>query len=294
MLVCDSPRRLKFRHPSTLSTTTRLNAVAHLVVQATLLFGLCLHGAQAQTVKLGGSGNGVATMEALAEDYGKRDPSFRLQTVSNLGTGGGLKALAASLIEVAMSGRDLNAEERAQGLVSFEYGRTLLVLGTSRKESKSISLQDAADLYAGRIAQWPDGVPVRIVLRPLNDVDTKLLSSWSPALHDAVSLAHARPGMVLAPTDQQSAERLERLPGSLGVTTLAIILAERRDLRVVPIGGVTPSVKALADNSYPYFKRMFLVTRAQPAAHVEKFLAFVRSADGRARLEQLGHLVPAN
>lgn len=294
MPVCRFERPCHARHASELSTSAGvpLRGLARIALRTALLLGLATSVCQGQSLKVAGSGNGVAAMEVLAQAYRKLDPGFQLQAVPNLGSSGGLKALSASVIDFAIIGRALKSDESAQGLIAFEYGRTPLVLGSSRKEPGSISLQDVADLYAGRVSQWPDGEPVRIVLRPLNDSDTVAISAWSPAIKDAMSLAHARPGMIVAPTDRQSAEQLERLHGSLGTTTLAMILAERRDIRVLPIAGVSPSVKSLKDKTYPYFKRMFLVTRGQGAEHLAKFVAFVRSAEGRAQLERIGHLVP--
>ncbi len=226
-------------------------------------------------------------MEVVAEAYRTRDPNFKVQAVQNLGTTGGLKALVAKAIDLAVLGRDLKTDEQAQGLIAFEYGRTPLVLGTSRTDLKSLNLQEIADLFAGRVLHWTDGSPVRLVLRPPNDSDTVLMSAWSPAIKEAMALAHARPGMVLASTDQQSADQLERLPGSLGTTTLAMILAKSRDIRALTINGAAPS-----DKTYPYYKRMYLALRSSDAGHATRFVDFLRSGEGRAALERLGHLVP--
>lgn len=260
-------------------------------IVATLLLGSAAMLAQAQTVKLAGSGNGVAAMEVLAEAYRAREPGFRVQAVPNLGSSGGLKALVSGAIDIAVIGRELKSDELAQGLKAVEYGRTPLVLGTSRQAPQSVSLTELADLFAGRVTQWPDGTPVRVVLRPTSDSDTMLMSSWSPAVKEALAQAHARPGMIVAPTDRNSADQIERLAGSIGSTTLAMILAGRRDIRVLPIEGVTPSVQSLADKSYRYFKRMYLVTRINDAEPVNRFADFARSPAGRAALERIGHLV---
>lgn len=288
MPACRSDRSCRARGPITPLSHIRRSVV---VAVATLLLSAVAPAAPAQTLKLAGSGNGVATMEVLAAAYRARETKFQLHVIQNLGSNGAIKALAARAIDVAVIGRDLKGEETALGLTAFEYGRTPLVLGTNRREPKGLSLQEAADLFAGRITHWPDGVPVRLVLRPPTDSDTVLQSAWSPAMKEALNLAHARPGMVIAPTDRQSADQMERLPGSLGSTTLALILAEHRDLRVVPIGGVVPSVKALADATYPYFKRMYLVTRGNEADLAQRFADFVRSGEGRAELTRIGHLV---
>jgi phosphate transport system substrate-binding protein len=97
--------------------------------------------------------------------------------------------------------------------------------------------------------------------------------------------------MVIAVTDQEAAEEAERLPGSLAVNTLALVLSERRKVTVIAVDGAVPSVQALATGSYPYFKRLVIVTRGAPSGTLLQFIEFLRSPKGRAILEANGHFV---
>jgi phosphate transport system substrate-binding protein len=248
--------------------------------------------AVAETRKLAGSGSGIGTMKVLAEAYQQRDPSFKLVIVPNLGGGGGLKALESGAIDIAVISRPVKPDEAARGLIAVEYGRTPFFLATNKKDITSISVARTAEIFAGKITRWPDGTPIRVVLRPKTDIDTQLLGKWSPQLAEALKTAHAREGMVVAPTDQESASQIERLPGSLGASTLALVLSENRKIFALPFDGVMPSVKAISDKSYPHFKSMFIVTKGNRSPAVDKFVRFVLSAEGRAILEQLGHWIP--
>jgi ABC-type phosphate transport system substrate-binding protein len=51
---------------------------------------------------------------------------------------------------------------------------------------------------------------------------------------------------------------------------------------------VSPSVKSLADNSYPYHKSYYLVTQGPPAGATQRFIAFLGSSRGRQIMTQLG------
>ena len=97
---------------------------------------------------------------------------------------------------------------------------------------------------------------------------------------------------VPAGTDQDAADDLERIPGAIGATTLALIFSEKRKLRALKLDGKEPSAKHLASGAYPHFKRFFLVAGSPRPAAANAFLAFVQSPAGRKVLQDTGHWVP--
>lgn len=247
--------------------------------------------AQPAALRAGGTGSAIGTMRMVADALGRsRGAGDVLSLVPNLGTSGALKALQAGAIDLAFVARPLKPEEKATGLTSLEYGRSPFVIVTNRADLKSLTRARLAELVSGRAPAWPDGQPVRLVLRPRSDGDSALLAAMSPDVARALEAAQARPGMVVAATDQDAADEAERLPGSLGTSTLSLTLSEHRRLALVAIEGVAPSVKTLADGTYPYQKSFFLVTRGAPSGLAKQFVEFVRSREGRAILEANGHV----
>lgn len=246
----------------------------------------------AETVRIGGTGAGLGTMKVLAAEYTKTQAQIRFDIVPNLGSKGGLEAVKSGAIEISIVSRPLTAEESAQGLVAFEYGKTPFVFVTSKKGAQGLTLAQIADIYSGKVTQWPDGTPLRLVLRPTNDQDTAILSGLSPAIKEAVARALARPGMVIGTTDQGSADEIQRRRGGLGTASLALILSEQRDLAILPVEGATPGVNSLADGAYPYAKSLFLATKTVRSRAVSDFAEFVRSTRGRKILVETGHVVP--
>lgn len=244
---------------------------------------------RSETVRVGGTGSALAVMRQLGEAYRQTDPQFNLVIVPNLGGSGGLRALAEGALDAAFATRELTEAERGAGMAAREYGRTPIVLATGRASMPGFTRQQVADIYAARLDQWSDGTPIRLVLRPASDIDAQTLARMSPAIATAQAAALARPGMLVAVTDQDAANDIARLPGGLGTTSLALILAENRPLWMIPIDGVTPSAKALADGSYPYAKSMYIVTKGAPPEGLRKFIEFIFSPRGRALLEKNGH-----
>ena len=268
--------------------SVRRHALPAIVV-ALLAFATNL---PAQTLKIGGNGSGMPAMQLLGTEFVKRTPGVTVVVVPNLGSSGGLKALRDGVIDLAISSRRPNPEETAQGLVASEFGRTPFVFATNTSVAQGLaSLAELVDAYAGKITTWPDGKPIRLILRPKNDGDTALQQAISPEMKQAVDAALARPGMIIASTDQDAAEMLEKTAGALGVTALSMVQAEKRRLNLLSVNGVTPSTKALADGSYHYVKTMYLVRVGAGADVVQRFNAFVASREGRQLLLNAGYWV---
>jgi phosphate transport system substrate-binding protein len=264
---------------------------------ASLLVGALVLGAfpaVADVVRINGTGAALGGLEAVAEAYAKAHPGSQVSILRPaLGGGGSVKALQAGALDLAVSARPLKEEERAQGLVAQEYAKAPLVIAVAKGNQRiaGLTLAELADIYAGRTRTWHDGSPLRLILRQPSDADTLLLRAMSPEMDAAVAAALVRKGMVTAITDQESAELLEKTPGAIGTSSLALIVSEKRALRALPLNGVEPSLKAFADGRYPYAKTLYLVTGARLSEDARRFADFLRSPAGRAILQRNGYWV---
>lgn len=270
-----------------------ISARAQRLFATVLIFlgGVASATTQAETLKLGGTGAGLGTMRALAAEFSKTNAAT-IVVVPNLGSGGGLKALANGAVDMAVASRPLKAEETQQGMVAIEYGRTPFVIATTKKGTPGLkNVGELADIYAGRKSAWPDGEPIRLVLRPSNDSDSILLASFSPEMKLAVEGALVKPGMVIASTDQEAADAIEHTPGALGTASLALIYSEKRNMNVLPLNGVTPTPKTVADGTYPYSKAMYLVRKTGGKESAARFFEFISSSRTRQILIDSGHWV---
>lgn len=243
----------------------------------------------AETIRMGGTGAAIGTFQALAEEYKKVDPSFRLDILPNLGSSGGIKALLGGAVQIAATSRPVKSEEQAKGARSIEYGRTAFVLATTKAGVDGLSTRDIAELYAGRHATWPDGQPVRLVLRPASDGDWAMLAEFSPAIKAGLEQAMAREGMVVGMTDQEAVDAIERLPGGLGTASIALLVSESRRARPLAIDGVAPTLENLASGRYRHVKNMYLVLRDDAPPAAVKFAEFIRSEAGQRVLVKTGH-----
>lgn len=248
--------------------------------------------AHAEQIKIGGTGCALATMQLLGEAYVAAQPGTEITVLPSLGSSGGIKAMLAGAIQIAVTSRALTDTEINAGAVPVAYARTPFVFATaSTNTTMGLSLQELVDIYAGKSVHWPDGTRIRLVMRPTGDSDSDMIRSMSPAMRVALSVAESRKGMAFAVTDQDAADTLERIPGALGPSTLAQIRSEKRALKALELDGVAPGPTTIADGSYPYDKTLFMVTRSEASPAVREFMAFVRSAAGADILTRTGHWV---
>jgi phosphate transport system substrate-binding protein len=243
-------------------------------------------------LRIGGTGAGLATIGRLADALAASTPGFRSEVVPSLGSSGGLRALSLSRIDVALVSRPLSAAEKAAGLVAVPYGRTALVFASRMPRPEGLTLPDVVAILRGTRTTWPDGSTLRLVLRPAADSDSILLATLSPGVAAAQADAQRREGLLVGSTDQDAADLIEQVPGAVGISSLPVLLAERRPLHALALGGVAPDAASIASGRYPLVKTLFLVTRGEASGAAARLVEFAGSREGLRLLAEAGHAPP--
>lgn len=268
--------------------TVRILSFAAAVAAA----GLPLTG-RADDIRIGGTGNALGTMRLLGNAYAKRHPDSRPIVLDSIGTSGAIKAVPSGAIEIGLSSRPLKDEETAGGIVAVEYARSPTVFAVQAKnKTTSITLAQIADIYNGKMTKWPDGTRIRPIMRQPGDDNTRQIKKLSKDIENALVDAEKREGLTYASNDQEAADKMETIQGSIGVTTIALISSEGRRLRPLAIDGVEPSLENMRSGRYPLVKQFNFVLPKDPSPAVRKFVDFVKSPQGRKILEQNGNITP--
>ncbi len=250
--------------------------------------------ARAEGLTLGGTGMAIAIIRLLLEEQRQLGLGQPATVLNSLGSAGGLAALRAGRIDVALVGRPLTAAEQAQGLAATTFATNPLAFATHEDTpADGITTAELADALGGEMTSWPGGGPLRLIRRDRTEGDWILLASLSPEIAQAVDRAHARPGLATAGTDQENAELLERIPGSFGIISVGQVMAERRRVKLLPLDGVPPTAQAMAAGRYRLSRALTAVTRGDSGA-AAGFVAFLTSPPAQAVLRAHGYLpVPA-
>ena len=133
--------------------------------------------------------------------------------MGSIGTSGAIKGVPRGAVDIGVASRSLTDEELTTGMVAVEYSRSLTVLAVASKlKVTAITREQLADFYTGKLAKWPDGTPVRPVLRQPGDDNTKQIKSLSPDIEKALLAAERREGLAFAVIDQEAADKSRTFP----------------------------------------------------------------------------------
>jgi phosphate transport system substrate-binding protein len=153
---------------------------------------------------------------------------------------------------------------------------------------ENVTSAQLEDIYSGRMTSWPGGETIRVILRPRQETNTRILLSLSPGMAAADAAARQQSWALVAVTDPESDEMVSALPGAIGAACLASVLAHRLPLRIVALDGVRGTTEDLARGRYPLAKPIILVTTARSPRAAQAIVDFVLSAEGRALAAKLG------
>lgn len=267
-----------------------MKRVALLAFQLMIALFACSPPAAAEGVLVGGTSSGMALLQKLAESYRQARPQADIRFVSPvLGSSGGLRALAAGMMDIAVSSRPPQAEEGPFSVI--EYARTPFVFASSEgKQPQGFSTREVIEIYAGNRQSWSDGSPIRLVLRSPLESDTRTLRKISPAMDSAIDSAMQRKAGPMGEHAVDAAELIGKLPGSFGPCTLGLINVLGLKLNVLPLDGVMPSLEAMVSGRYPLSKPIFIVTHSKPGPATADFMNFLQSPTARNYLQRTGHL----
>lgn len=264
------------------------------LLSASLIFSAlaAIDPVSAQTLRMGGTGAATEMLRQIAPVF-KAETGIALDAVPSLGTSGGNSAVADGVLGLSVAGRDLKEKETAKGLRVVATFRSPFGLATSRLGPDALQSNKIAELYRADKPLWPDGTPILIFLRPVDESDNLVLGELFPAMADAIQHLRKRRDLTIAATDQDNAEIAEKTKGSLIGATLTQIMTEKRNLRFVSIDNVALTMENYENGSYPFEKTFYLVAPAEIGPEAASFLAFVATPAGTSLLRQTGILAGA-
>jgi phosphate transport system substrate-binding protein len=257
-------------------------------VAIAVFFGCALAvgpSAAQDTLHIGSTGSAIGMLQEVGAEFTAADGG-KVEIVASLGSTGAIRALADGVIDIAVSARPLKADEVAAGLSQVTVLRTAYVLATSHRSPYALNSADLPRIFAAEKAVWADGTQIRIILRPHSETDTALLRELFTGMDKAIEAARRRAEVPTAATDQDNAALAERTPGSLAGTTATQIKTEHRNLLVVPLDGVEPTLANFESGAYRFAKKLYIIVSRNSAPVAQRFVHFLRSPQGVKALRE--------
>jgi phosphate transport system substrate-binding protein len=241
-------------------------------------------------LRLGGTGAGLGVLKRLGALYMERHPGRTVTVLPSTGSSGGIRAVADGALHAALSGRSLTPDEQQLGVEAWPVLRTPVGFITSHPSVQNVTRDDLVKIYANQIQAWPDGMPVRIILRPPHESVFIAISEYHPEISAAFDAARRRTEILVANTDQENVVLAAHTQGSLAISMLVQIMTEDVKVRMLSLDGVAPSIENLASGRYPSSRDLHLVVRRGVTGPAPELAAFLRSEVAADILKQLGSL----
>lgn len=245
-----------------------------------------------ENIRVSGTGGALGGMKLLGGSFEKKHPGVKVNVLPSTGSTGGIKAVAAGKLDLAVSSRRIKDEEKVPGLVEEPYVKAAFIFATSSSnQAEGLGLSEIQDIYSGKKTTWPGGKKIFLVIRPIVDAFTDFLEKLSPGMKGAVEAAHKRPGVFIGITDQDAADQIERTSGSFGVTSYTLVASEKRKIKPLSVDGISPVGKNGVNDKYPYFMTFYLVyMKDRNTGAVRNFIDYIDSKEGEKILRMSGHL----
>lgn len=248
-----------------------------------------------ETIRIGGTGLGTLLIQRVGDSYSKLHPKVQVKAMlPPLGSNGGLRALAAGAIAIAVvapPASTLKPDENEAAIRIFPWVRTPFVFtGSDVVSNTKLTSGQVFDIYSGRRAEWTVGKPVRLITRTERESDTSILRAFSREMDQALTEAVSRTGRPFAENDVDNLQLLERIPGSFGAIGLGQLLLSESQLKPVSLDGIFPSIENLKSGAYRYEKPLLLIVSNSPDVATLEFIRYLRSPDALKIIGRYGFI----
>ncbi len=250
------------------------------IIFAALLSVAFTGAANAETVRIAGSGGMIAMVTSLGKAYMKKNPAVTIEVnQKSLGREGGLMALNKGDIEIAILG-SLEAKDKSLPIKPVELAivPTLFAVHPS-VTVKALSGQQLCDIYSGKITNWSQvggkSAPIVVLTRPENE-SAKI--SIRHGLGCFASLTEVSTARNLSKSNDMR-DALIKTPNAIGM--INTITLEDATGKVIAIKQDGKDVTTTPPAQWPLKTLSYLVTKKDTGGEAIKFIQFVKSPEGQ-------------
>ena len=264
------------------------------------LAGIPFLTAHADTLKINGSTT-VNLPAAEAAEILRAEKKMDIQIDTQGGSAGGISMVGEGLVQIGMISKHVSDDDRAKfPKVTFKETQVgedavALIVSADVWEGgvKTITKQQAADIYEGKIKNWKElgGPDKRIAF--FNKEPGR--GTWEVFVHWVYGSPKKAP-QVSFPEVGGNEETRSKVAATKGaLSQLSSSWADGRTVFALSIKtengkDVPPTNENIANRSYPLSRPLFLLTNGEPSGDAKTFVDFVLSDRGQDLVEKHGYL----
>jgi phosphate transport system substrate-binding protein len=222
----------------------------------------------------------VGYLKDLAQEYERRT-GIKVH-VRGGGTVGGLENLKGGKVDFAATCRNrIEGDPEDVEFIQAAWDALVFIVHKSNPV-KNISINDVKGIYAGRITNWKQLGGNNAAIKVFIARTTRSLQGIEASLRDMVLDGKSPvegPNIKLVPTGGMVEQTVEKTPDGFAVS--GFTSARKRSVKMLKVGGISPTKENIIKNKYKLRRPLFLVVPKNPEPKVKKFLDFALSREGQ-------------
>jgi phosphate transport system substrate-binding protein len=245
------------------------------------LFSLMI-GCQKTEDKNGGKSSGRATIvgsttllpiiQAASEEYAKGRKQAKVD-VQGGGSSVGIESIINGTAAIGMTSREPTDEEMAEGLFKTPVAvDAIAIIVNPDNPVDNLTSEQARKIFSGEVSNWlaVGGKDEDIILVNRDEASGTREAFSKLLMGDEDFLKKA----IIQPGSGQVRSVVGGTPAAIGYLSRGYV---NREVKVVGLDGVRPSIATIKKGSYSLSRTLYLVTKGEPEGSAKDFIDFVLS-----------------
>ncbi len=269
-------------------------------LSAAVILGIFAAGSSAfaaTTIVMDGSTTVGPIAKAFAEYYMRTHPGVNI-TVSESGSGNGVKSLLNNKCDIANLSRFMKPEEfsacSSKGIMPVAH--TIAMDGVApivhpSNGVKAITLKQLKAIYTGDITNWKElGGPDMKIVVISRDTNSGTYETFEKKVMNKDKMAS---DVEYVGSNGAVRQRVQSTQAAIGYVGLGFV---DRTVKSLPVNGVAATRKTIQAGTYPIARPLYMFTNGYPqlGSHVHALVTMHYSEKGQEIIESLGFVPVTN
>lgn len=252
-------------------------------------YALSFSAQAAEPVSVAGSTTVLPVMQKISESFMKANPQISVE-LSGGGSGSGIKSLSDGIVKVAMSSREIKAQEKelakSKGVDAYPIviavDAIVPVVHPSNKIS-DLTLDQLRKIFTGEISNWKDlgGADEAIVLVS-RDTSSGTFETW-----DALVMKKERINRkaLLQTSNGTVVQTVANNPKAIGYIGIGYLSGKVKGLS---LAGVKADAQTALNRTWPLARDLFLYTNGKPTGATAELTNYSVGPQGQKLVKEAG------
>jgi len=256
-----------------------------LLCAASIFIAFAQHPAKAEELTIVGTGDGFATLNALANAFNATHATLTVKVPSSIGSSGGIKTVGNGHFVLGRVARKIKDNEQGYGLTYRPFAKLPIVFFVNESVSiDNLTTDQILKIYGGQITNWRDvggdNGKIRVVRREDGDSSIRNLRRTLPGFDQLAITAKSK----TTTNTQENIDIVKKTPGTIGFGPYPD--ARRASVKVLSIDD-----KIATSPHHPYFTVLALIFKAENnKGAVAEFIDFLSTETAQRTILEYGGL----